>query len=51
MPVVDTWKDLPKRLKKENLIPNTPDLGVPYWTDFKKLCSRVEKVCGSYRLC
>jgi hypothetical protein len=36
-PVIDKWKDVPKKLLNDGLIPATPNLGLPYWENFKSL--------------
>lgn len=34
---VDKWKDIPKQLHKDGLIPHKPDLSGEYWREWKKL--------------
>ena len=36
-PGVEKWKEIPKQLKEDGLIPSTPDLGGKTWADFKEL--------------
>jgi putative transcriptional regulator len=35
--VVDKWKDIPKQLCDDGLIPAIPNLGKSYWEDWRKL--------------
>jgi putative transcriptional regulator len=35
--VVDKWRDIPKQLCDDGLIPAIPNLGEPYWEDWRKL--------------
>lgn len=34
---IEKWRDIPKHLHKDKLIPHVPDLGRPYWEEFNKL--------------
>lgn len=36
-PIIDKWKDVPKRLQRDGLIPRAPDLGGSTWSDFRRL--------------
>jgi hypothetical protein len=36
-PVTHKWKDVPRKLQSEDLIPATPELGQPYWENFNDL--------------
>jgi hypothetical protein len=35
--VIEKWKEVPKQLKRDGLIPAVPDLGQPYWQDWVNL--------------
>jgi hypothetical protein len=34
-PVLEKWKDVPKKLLSSGLIPAAPNLGQPYWEEFR----------------
>jgi hypothetical protein len=36
-PILEKWKEIPKRLREDGRIPGTPDLGGSTWSDFRKL--------------